>query len=82
LTGHQEEILIYFSNVLPGQMDKYIQISVPKKNKRRKIWMIKEVTAKDRQKQHAWKKYKETCNKWDCVRATNENKTTEFWRPK
>ena len=67
-----EEMWKYFSNSLTGQMEKYIPKSVPKKNKRRKIWMTKEVTAKHRKKQRAWKKYKETGNKWDYVRATNE----------
>ncbi|KAK2165457.1 hypothetical protein LSH36_50g07027 [Paralvinella palmiformis] len=41
-------------------MEKHIPKSVPKKNKRRKIWMTKEVTAKYRKKQLAWKKYKDT----------------------
>ena len=67
-----EKMWIYFSNELEGQMEKHIPKSVPKKNKRRKIWMTKEVTAKHRRKQRAWKKYKETGNKWDYVRATNE----------
>ena len=49
-------------------MEKYIPKSVPKKNKRRKIWMTKEVTAKHRNKQRPRKKYKETGNKWDYVR--------------
>ncbi|KAK2153814.1 hypothetical protein LSH36_285g03058 [Paralvinella palmiformis] len=56
-----DEIWIYFSNALVGQMEKYIPKSVPKKNKRRKIWITKEVTAKHRMKQRPWKKYKETC---------------------
>ena len=67
-----EEMWLYFSNELVGQMEKHIPKSVPKKNKRRKIWMTKEVTAKHRNKQRAWKKYNDTGNKWDYVRATNE----------
>ena len=68
-----EEMWLYFSNELVGQMEKHIPKSVPKKNKRRKIWMTKEVIAKHRKKQRAWKKYKnKTRNKSDYTRATNE----------
>jgi len=58
-----EEMWLYFSNELGGQMAKHIPKSVPKNNKRRKIWMTKEVTANHRKKQPARKKYKDTDNK-------------------
>ena len=67
-----EEAWSYFSSALRNEMDTHIPKSIPKRNKRRKIWMTKEVTAKHRKKQRAWKKYKESGNRWDYVRATNE----------
>ncbi|KAK2143620.1 hypothetical protein LSH36_825g03064 [Paralvinella palmiformis] len=51
-----EEMWLYFSNELGGQMAKHIPKSVPKNNKRHKIWMTKEVTANHRKKQPARKK--------------------------
>ena len=41
-----QEMWIYFSNALASEVKKYIPKSVPKKNKRRKLWMTKEVTTK------------------------------------
>jgi frataxin-like iron-binding protein CyaY len=67
-----EEAWECFANVLNQQMNSHIPRSVPKKQKRRNIWMTKEGTAKYRQKQRAWKSYKSSGNRIDYIRATTE----------
>jgi len=67
-----EEAWLNFSSALTGHIEKQIPKSVPRKNKRHKIWMTKELTAKHRMKQRAWKKYKDSGDRWDYIRATNE----------
>lgn len=67
-----EDAWSYFSTTLEQMIASHIPKSTPRKNKRRKIWMTKEVAAKHRKKQRAWKRYKETGNRWDYIRATNE----------
>ena len=67
-----EDAWEFFANILKEQMDCCIPRTVPKKQKRRKIWMTKEGTAKYRQKHRAWKTYKSSGNRLDYIRATNE----------
>ena len=53
-------------------MRKHIPTTIPKKDKRRKIWMTREATAKHTRKQQAWNKYKQTRDHDDYIRATTE----------
>ena len=61
-----------FSSTLNDQMRKHIPTTIPKKDKRRKIWMTREATAKHKRKQQAWNKYKQTRDHDDYIRATTE----------
>ena len=61
-----------FSTTLNDEMKKHISKTTPGKDKRRKIWMTREATAKHRKKQRAWKKYRQTGDRIDYIRATTE----------
>ena len=61
-----------FTSVLNDQMKSHIPTSVPSKDKRRKIWMTREATAKHKRKQQAWKQYQHTGERIDYIRATTE----------
>ena len=68
-----EEMWIYFSNTLTDQMEKYIPITTYDMDDKKSY-------RQTQKKQCAWKKYKETGNKWDYVQTTNENKTNMMTR--
>ena len=61
-----------FSSILNEQIKQHIPRSIPRKDKRRNIWMTREATAKHKKKQQAWKRYRQSGDRMDYIRATLE----------
>ena len=67
-----------FSSMLNDQMRKYIPKLAPSKDKRRKIWIIREAIAYQKKKQQAWKRYRLTAGRLDYMLTTTEKKTIHY----